>query len=57
MKRRSYSREFKVQAVKMIVEQGLSVSEVARDLGVSATGRRSNAMSLATRLRSVSSSC
>ena len=34
MGRRSYSREFKVQAVKMVVEQGLSVSEVARDLGV-----------------------
>ena len=33
-KRRQYSREFKVQAVNMITEQGLSVSEVARDLGV-----------------------
>jgi len=37
MKRRSYSREFKVQAVKMVTEQGLSISEVSRDLGVSAT--------------------
>ena len=37
MKRRSYSREFKVQAVKMITEQGLSIREVARDLGVSDT--------------------
>ena len=37
MKRRSYSREFKVQAVKMVTEQGLSVSEVSRDLGVSAS--------------------
>lgn len=37
MKRRSYSREFKVQAVKMVTEQGLSVSEVSRDLGVCAT--------------------
>ena len=37
MKRRSYSREFKVQAVKMITEQGLSIREVARDLGVSET--------------------
>ena len=26
MKRRSYSREFKVQAVKMVTEQGLSIS-------------------------------
>ena len=37
MKRRSYSREFKVQAVKMITEQGLSIREVSRDLGVSET--------------------
>ena len=37
MKRRSYSREFKVQAVKMIAEQGLSIREVSRDLGVSET--------------------
>ena len=35
-KRRTYSREFKIQAVKMVVEQGLSVSEVAEDLGVHA---------------------
>ena len=27
MKRRSYSREFKVEAVKMITEQGLSIRE------------------------------
>lgn len=33
-KRRTYSREFKVQAVKMVIEQGLSVREVAQDLGV-----------------------
>ena len=33
-KRRVYSREFKIQAVKMIQEQGLSVAEVARDLGI-----------------------
>ena len=33
-KRRKYSREFKVEAVKMITEQGLSAAEVARDLGV-----------------------
>ena len=33
-KRRTYSREFKIQAVKMVAEQGLSVSEVAEDLGV-----------------------
>ncbi len=32
--RRQYSQEFKVQAVKMVTEQGLSVSEVAQDLDV-----------------------
>ncbi len=33
-KRRQYSREFKIQAVKMVTEQGLSVTEVGRDLGI-----------------------
>ena len=32
--RRQYSQEFKVQAVKMVTEQGLSVSEIAQDLDV-----------------------
>lgn len=32
--RRTYSREFKVQALEMIVDQGLSVAEVSRELGV-----------------------
>lgn len=32
--RRSYSREFKFEAVRMVLESGLSVSQVARDLGV-----------------------
>ena len=36
-KRRHYSREFKIQAVKMVTEQGLSVAEVAGDLGVHPT--------------------
>jgi transposase-like protein len=31
--RRIFSREFKLAAVKKIVEQGLSATEVARDLG------------------------
>jgi transposase len=34
MARKTYTREFKVQAVRMMTEQGLSVSEVARRLGV-----------------------
>lgn len=33
-KRRTYSREFKLAAVKKVIEQGLSYSQVANDLGV-----------------------
>lgn len=33
-KRRVYSREFKLAAVKKVVEQGLSYSQVARDMGI-----------------------
>ena len=33
-KRRRYDREFKVAAVKKVVEQGLSYCQVARDLGI-----------------------
>jgi len=33
-KRKTYTPEFKLQAVKMILEQKLSVAEVARRLGV-----------------------
>ena len=33
-KRRSYSREFKLEAVKMVLEDGVSVSQIARDLGI-----------------------
>ena len=32
--RRTFSREFKLAAVKKVVEQGLSYASVARDLGV-----------------------
>jgi transposase len=35
--RRIFSREFKLAAVKKIVEQGLSATEVARDLGIRST--------------------
>jgi len=34
MRRKSYSKEFKVSAVKMIIEESLSVSQVSRALGV-----------------------
>ena len=36
-KRRSFTREFKLQAVRMMADQGLSVAEVARDLDVGQT--------------------
>jgi len=34
MARKTYTREFKLQALRMIAEQGLSVAEAARRLGV-----------------------
>jgi transposase len=34
MARKTYTREFKLQALKMLADQGLSVAEVARRLGV-----------------------
>lgn len=33
-KRRVFSRDYKLAAVKKVVEQGLSYSQVARDLGI-----------------------
>jgi transposase len=32
--RRTYSREFKAEAVKLVTEQGRSVAEAARSLGI-----------------------
>ena len=32
--RRTFSREYKLAAVKKVIEQGLSYAEVARDLGI-----------------------
>jgi transposase len=34
MARKTYTREFKLQAVQMMADQGLSVAEAARRLGV-----------------------
>ncbi len=34
MPRKTYTREFKLQAIRMMTGQGLSVAEVARRLGV-----------------------
>ena len=36
-KRRVFSRDYKLAAVKKVLEKGLSVTEVARDLGISDT--------------------
>ena len=33
-KRRVFSRDYKLAAVKKVLEKGLSVTEVARDLGI-----------------------
>ena len=32
--RKQYTREFKHEAVRLITEQGLSIAQVARDLGI-----------------------
>ena len=34
MERRKFTREFKLEAVKLIRERGVSVAQAARDLGV-----------------------
>jgi transposase len=37
MGRRSFTREFKLEAVRLVRERGMKVSEAARDLGLHAT--------------------
>jgi transposase len=34
MAKRKFTNEYKAEAVKLVIEQGLSVSEAARDLGI-----------------------
>src|SRR5436309_15960180 len=34
MARKTYTREFKLQAVRLLTDRGLSIAEVARQLGV-----------------------
>ena len=41
MARRAFTREFKVSAVKLVNEQGYSIVEAARSLGVDANSVRS----------------
>lgn len=33
-KRKSYSKQFKIDAVKLVTEQGYNISEAARNLGI-----------------------
>jgi transposase len=40
-KRRTYTRAFKVEAVKLVTEKGYSVAEAARSLGIGETLLRS----------------
>jgi transposase len=40
-KRRTYTAEFKAEAVKLVTEQGYSVAEAARSLGIHETVLRS----------------
>lgn len=35
MGRRSFTREFKLEAVKLVTERGMTASQVGRDLGIS----------------------
>jgi transposase-like protein len=39
-KRRSFSREFKLSAVRKVMEKGLTVTEVAKELGIRDTSKR-----------------
>ena len=34
MQRRKFSREFKIEAVKLVRERGVSVAQAGRDLGI-----------------------
>ena len=37
MERRKFTREFKLEAVKLITDRGVTVAQAARDLGVQGT--------------------
>jgi len=39
-KRRSFSREFKLEAVKLVKEGGVKIAEASRDLGICETSLR-----------------
>lgn len=37
MEKRKFSREYKIEAVKMVTERGVAIVQASRDLGVHAT--------------------
>ena len=47
MERRRFTREFKLEAVKLIRERGVSVAQASRDLGVQGTVLRNWVKALA----------
>jgi transposase len=47
MERRKFTREFKLEAVKLIKERGVGVAQAARDLGVHQTVLRAWAKAFA----------
>ena len=47
MERRKFTREFKLEAVRLIKERGVTVAQAARDLGVHGTVLRSWAKAFA----------
>jgi transposase len=49
MPRRRYTREFKLSAVKLVSEQGYSIPEAARSLGVDAANVRNWVENLSTK--------
>jgi transposase len=48
MERRRFTREFKLEAVKLVKERGVSVAQAARDIGVHANVLRDWVRSSAT---------
>jgi transposase len=40
MGRRLYSREFKLEAVRLVLERGVKISQAAKDLGINESGLR-----------------
>ena len=47
MERRRFTREFKLEAVKLVKERGVSVAQAARDIGIHANVLRDWVRSLA----------